>query len=339
MSRFFRYFRISKPSGETVPAGDVQATYKRLRNRTFWGVASAYCLYYVCRMALSVVKQPFIDSGLLTAGQLGIIGSALLFAYAFGKFFNGFIADYCNIRRFMGAGLLVSAVLNLIMGALGLLHGWLGLSSVLVFIVFAVVWCLNGWAQSMGAPPAVISLSRWFSLKTRGTYYSMVCSTPYLGKALSLIMIGGVVAAVGWQWGFIFAAIAGVIGAFIIFLFVSDTPESKGLPSVQELSGEKPGTVLRGTPQDMAQAQGANMSLHDLRLVDLFDAAVLLGYEAEGVCIGVQVQDTEPKLLTEDLTPPVKAALPLLVETVAAELARLGSPLIDKSTGKPYLGK
>ena len=106
-----------------------------------------------------------------------------------------------------------------------------------------------------------------------------------------------------------------------------------------EFSGEKPGTVLRGTPQDMAQAQGANMSLHDLRLVDLFDAAVLLGYEAEGVCIGVQVQDTEPKLLTEDLTPPVKAALPLLVETVAAELARLGSPLIDKSTGKPYLGK
>lgn len=240
MSRFFRYFRISKPSEGKIPAGEVQGTYKKLRNRTFWGVASAYCLYYVCRMALSVVKQPVIDSGILSAGQLGIIGSALLFAYAFGKFFNGFIADYCNIRRFMGAGLLVSAVLNLIMGALGLLHGWLGLSSVLVFIIFAIVWCFNGWAQSMGAPPAVISLSRWFSLKTRGTYYSIVCSTPYLGKALSLIMIGGVVAAVGWQWGFIFAAVAGVIGAAIIFLLVSDTPESKGLPSVQELSGEKP---------------------------------------------------------------------------------------------------
>lgn len=105
-----------------------------------------------------------------------------------------------------------------------------------------------------------------------------------------------------------------------------------------EFSGEPAGTVLRGTPQDMAQSLGANMSLHDLRLVDLFDAAVLLGYDAEGVCLGVQVENTQPEILTEDLTPSVRAALPLLVETLAAELARLGKPLIDKETGKPYTG-
>lgn len=105
-----------------------------------------------------------------------------------------------------------------------------------------------------------------------------------------------------------------------------------------EHSGEKPGTVLKGTPQDMAESQGANMSLHDLRLIDLFDAAVLLGYDSEGICIGVQVENTEPEILTEDLTPAVKAALPQLVETLAAELARLGLPLIDKQTGQPLLG-
>lgn len=104
-----------------------------------------------------------------------------------------------------------------------------------------------------------------------------------------------------------------------------------------EHSGEEPGTVLRGTPQELAPSQGANISLHDLRLVDLFDAAVLLGYDAEGVCIGMQVENTEPALLTEDLTPRVKAALPLLVETLAAELARLGAPLISKETGEPYV--
>lgn len=105
-----------------------------------------------------------------------------------------------------------------------------------------------------------------------------------------------------------------------------------------EHSGEPAGTVLRGTPQELAPAQGANLSLHDLRLVDLFDAALLLGYDAEGICLGMQVQDTEPQILTEDLTPPVKEALPLFVETLAAELARLGSPLIDKATGEAYLG-
>ena len=105
-----------------------------------------------------------------------------------------------------------------------------------------------------------------------------------------------------------------------------------------EHSGEPVGTVLRGTPQELAPAQGANLSLHDLRLADLFDAAVLLGYDAEGVCLGMQVENTEPTYLTEDLTPDVRAALPLLVETLAAEVARLGAPFIDKQTGEPYLG-
>ena len=73
------------------------------------------------------------------------------------------------------------------------------------------------------------------------------------------------------------------------------------------------------------------------RLVDLFDAAVLLGYESEGICLGMQVENTEPELLTEDLTPRVRAALPLLVETLAAELARLGRPLINKEDGTPYV--
>lgn len=105
-----------------------------------------------------------------------------------------------------------------------------------------------------------------------------------------------------------------------------------------EHSGQPVGTVLRGTPQELAPSQGANLSLHDLRLVDLFDAAVLLGYNAEGICLGMQVENTEPALLTEDLTPAVRNALPLLVETLAAEVARLGVPFISKETGQPYLG-
>ncbi len=116
----YSYYRISKPSAGKVPPGEVEGVYKSLRNRTFWGATIAYSLYYVCRMSINVVKQPLIDEGVLTAGQLGLIGSALLFVYAVGKFMNGFIADYCNIRRFMATGLCISALLNLVIGALGL---------------------------------------------------------------------------------------------------------------------------------------------------------------------------------------------------------------------------
>ncbi len=234
----YSFYRISKPSEEKIPDKEVMDVYRKLRRNTFWGATIAYSLYYVCRLSLSVVKQPVIDSGLLSAGQLGIIGSALLFVYAVGKFMNGFIADYCNIRRFMATGLAVSAVINLVMGVLGFLHGSMGLASVAVFISFAILWGVNGWAQSMGSPPGIINLSRWFPLKKRGTYYGIFSASPYLGEFLSFIVIGAIVGTFGWQSGFIFSAVAGLAGTLIILFCVSDTPESKGLPSVQDLSSE-----------------------------------------------------------------------------------------------------
>ena len=232
----YSFYRISKPSKETVSPEKVKETYRSLRNRTFWGATIAYSLYYVCRMSINVVKQPLIDEDILSAGQLGLIGSALLFVYAVGKFLNGFIADYCNIRRFMATGLFISAVVNLLMGAFGLFDGML--PTMLIFIMFAVLWGINGWMQSMGSAPGVISLSRWFPQSRRGSYYSLFSTSPYIGEFISYNLLALVVAWLGWQAGFIVAALAGLAGAFIILMFVSDTPESCGLPSVQELSGE-----------------------------------------------------------------------------------------------------
>ena len=233
----YSFYRISKPSAEKVPQEKVQSTYKSLRNKTFWGATIAYSLYYVCRTSISIFKQPLIDGDFLTEGQLGLIGSSFMFVYAIGKFLNGFIADYCNIRRFMATGLFISAFVNLIMASLGFMQSVL--PSVLIFILFAILWGMNGLVQSMGSAPGVISLSRWFPLSKRGSFYSLFSISPDIGKGLSYLLLGVVCGSIGWQFGFLAAAIAGLLGATLILLMVSDTPESKGLPSVQELSGEK----------------------------------------------------------------------------------------------------
>ena len=96
-------------------------------------------------------------------------------------------------------------------------------------------------------------------------------------------------------------------------------------------TGDAPGTVYRFPPDAMARHSGAMASLHDLRLVDLFDAASLLGYEAEGFCLGMQVENMSPEEYVVGLTPPVYDALPLLVESVVAELDRRGFPLAPKA--------
>lgn len=96
-------------------------------------------------------------------------------------------------------------------------------------------------------------------------------------------------------------------------------------------TGAEPGTVFRYKPGDLARASGFRSSLHELRLADLFDAAFLLGYSAEGLCYGMQVENLEPDGFIEGLTPKVFERLPFLVESVVAELHRRGYPLTKKN--------
>ena len=237
LRRFLSFYKTSQPSAEKVPAEKVDGYYKKLRMQAFIAGTLGYSLYYVCRTSLNVMKQPIIDSGMLDATQLGLIGACLYWAYAAGKFVNGFLADHSNIKKFMATGLVVSAAANFIMGILGASGS--GIASSMIFVAFAIIWGINGWAQSMGAAPAIISLSRWYPLNIRGTYYGFFSASHNFGEGLSFIFVGLLVAAAGWQWGFFGAALAGVVGVVLIMLWLHDTPESKGLPSIEVLANEK----------------------------------------------------------------------------------------------------
>ncbi|MBO8455063.1 MAG: MFS transporter [Bacteroidetes bacterium] len=230
------FYRISKPSKVMVEEAQQERKFRIFGFQSFLAGTIGYSLYYVCRTSLNVVKKPIIDSGMIDASQLGLIGSVLLFAYAIGKFVNGFLADHCNIKRFMATGLLVSAVANFILGILGFASG--SLPAVLIFTLFAIMWGINGWSQSMGSPPAIIALSRWLPLSKRGTFYGFFSLSHNLGEWLSFLFVGILVSVAGWQWGFIGSSLAGVIGVIVIIFFLHDNPQSKGLPRVEDMYGE-----------------------------------------------------------------------------------------------------
>ena len=239
LKRITEFYKVSQPSADKLPVGQADKKYKRLRFQAFVAATLGYSLYYVCRTSLNVMKEPIIDSGVLDATQLGIIGACLYWTYAVGKFVNGFLADYCNIKKFMATGLVISAFANFVMGMLGVWSGVAGIASSLMFVMFAIMWTINGWSQSMGSPPAIISLSRWYPLNIRGTYYGFFSASHNFGEGLSFIFVAALVSVAGWQWGFFGASIAGAIGVTLIALWLHDTPESKGLAPVEVLAGEK----------------------------------------------------------------------------------------------------
>ena len=236
LSAIKSFYRIPKPSSVKVEDAKQEKLFKAFGFQTFLAGTIGYSLYYVCRTSLNVVKKPIIDSGMLDASQLGLIGSVLLFAYAIGKFVNGFLADHCNIKRFMATGLVVSAAANFTLGILGFASETM--PTMLLCTLFAIMWGINGWSQSMGAPPAIIGLSRWFPLSKRGTFYGFFSLSHNLGEWLSFLFVGILVSVAGWQWGFVGSSIAGVVGVIVIVFLMHDNPQSKGLPSVEEMSGE-----------------------------------------------------------------------------------------------------
>ncbi|MFI3319921.1 MAG: MFS transporter [Rikenellaceae bacterium] len=192
-----------------------------LKYSTFIAATLGYGIYYVCRLSFSVVKKYMVTEGVFSETELGIIGSVLFFTYAFGKLTNGFLADRSNVKKFMSLGLLVSALVNLALGFTA------------SFYLFAILWGISGWFQSMGAASCVVALSRWFNNKERGTFYGFWSSSHNIGEALTFIFVASLVSALGWKFGFLGAGIAGLIGVAIIYKFMFNAPVDYGYEAVE----------------------------------------------------------------------------------------------------------
>lgn len=222
MKGIIRWFATGPDSPSIGDPDKIDAIFKNRRLRVFVWLILGYGFFYTCRLSLSVAKKPMLDEGVLSVAQMGIIGSMLLFIYAFGKFFNGFLADRANIRRFMSIALLLSAFANLLFG------------SVSNFALFAVLWALNGWFQSIGSAPSVVSICQWFSHRERGTRYGVWAGAHNIGEGLTFVGTALIVNAFGWRWGFWGPGIACVIVAVILYTNLADRPQTYGLPSVAD---------------------------------------------------------------------------------------------------------
>jgi len=132
------------PNLEDIPAGEGildRAKYSYWRLRILSSMIIGYATFYMVRqnfaMAIPSLKAEFDFSN----KEIGLIMTIFSLIYGAGKFFNGYLSDRSNARYFMSAGLLGSAVISIFMG----------FSS--GFFLFAILWGINAWFQSMGWPP------------------------------------------------------------------------------------------------------------------------------------------------------------------------------------------
>lgn len=211
------------PDRPTIADGvRIDELFRRHRFRVMLAITLGYGVVYTCRLALSVVKKPLIDAGIFSPTDLGLIGSALFYTYAVGKLVNGFLADHANMKVFFAFAVLMSALLNIGMGFATLVA------------VSALLWGLNGWFQSFGAPAGVVAMTNWFSNRERGRFYGIWSTAHSIGEGLTFVAVGGLVAAFGWRFGFWGPGALCVLVAALMYWLVQDRPRTLGLPSVAD---------------------------------------------------------------------------------------------------------
>jgi len=216
----------------------VDRLYRRHRVRIMLAITIGYGLVYTCRLALSMVKKPLIDGGIFTPVELGMIGSALFYTYAFGKLTNGFLADHMNLKLFFAFGVVISALLNIGMG----------FSTVLWASI--LLWGLNGWFQGFGAPAGAVAMANWFSNNERGRIYGIWSTAHAIGEGLTFVGVAALVSLWGWRAGFWGPGVMCLVVAIGLYVLMQDRPSTLGLPAVADWRNDRVGEVADGAARD-----------------------------------------------------------------------------------------
>jgi MFS family permease len=207
-------------SMNATPMGPRPSAYK------WWAV---FMLWFVCvfnyadrQSIFSVFPRLQAEFG-FDKVQLGLIGSAFMWVYAFGAPFAGFIGD--RVRRkdlILGGCLFWSAVTAL--------TGWCGR-----LWQFVTVRALEGFGETFYFPASMSLLSDYHGGRTRSRALSLHQSGVYVGTIAGGWLGGLFAETIGWRYGFYFFGGAGMVLALVLFIFLREPPRSLATPEGEDL--------------------------------------------------------------------------------------------------------
>ena len=228
----------------------------RARRGLNWGsLGLMYAAYYMCRYNFRFATPGMQDEFGFTTTQIADMLAIWSLTYGTGQLVNGLLTDRIGGKRSMQIGAFGTILVNLAMGLVPLLvvGGALAAAAKLVFRsdvidpafgAIALVWLINGWFQSFGAPGMIKINAAWFRRQERGTFAGIFGFMIQLGQVVSSklspmilngISLGILVIAPGqWPWLFIIPPMVTLVAAIFMSLAAKQSPDEAGYPGVIE---------------------------------------------------------------------------------------------------------
>ncbi|MFA4874391.1 MAG: MFS transporter [bacterium] len=240
MAKIFSFLGVAPHAEPIKDQAEINKTYKHFRIRILYSMIIGYAVYYFVRANFSVAMPVMLKELGYTKTDLGLILTLFSIVYGFGKFINGVLADRANARYLMAIGLFCAGVVNF----------FFGMSASIPALAF--FWLLNAWFQSYGMPASVRLLTHWYSPTELGTKWGLQSTAHQIGSATIMVMSGIIIgglhwqigshvldfAGLGWRYAFYIPAFIAMGVSFWLVNRLRDTPQSVGLPPVEEYRGE-----------------------------------------------------------------------------------------------------
>ena len=217
------------PAIARLPEDDIQRRYPWYRWQIMESTFLGYAAFYLVRNNLSVVAKDMEGALGYSHSDIGSLLAITALTYGLGKFIMGAVSDRSNPRVFMACGLFLTALLNFIFGGMANFH------------VHFALWALNGFVQGMGWPPCGRSMGHWFSERERGLTFSIWNTAHNVGGGVAGYLAGWSANQWGgWQFAFYVPGALAIVGAIYLLVRLRDTPQSVGLPPIEEYKNDYP---------------------------------------------------------------------------------------------------
>jgi len=173
-------------------------------------------LWFVCffnyadRQAIFSVFPKLKEEFGFDAVELGLIGSAFMWVYAFGASFAGYVADHVSRKHLILGGCLFWSGITVMTGWCSKLWH------------FVTVRALEGLGETFYFPASMSLVSDYHGSKTRSRAFSFHQSSVYVGTIGGSWLGAWFAEEHGWRVGFYFFGGAGLILALILFRFLRE---------------------------------------------------------------------------------------------------------------------
>jgi OPA family glycerol-3-phosphate transporter-like MFS transporter len=223
----FSFFQPA-PHIARLPDERVKRIYPKMRWQILESTFIGYATFYLVRNNLPVVSMEMGRALHYSKDQIGDLLAVTAISYGVGKFVLGTWSDQSNPRYFMPLGLLLTALCNF------------AFSAVSSYPAHLALWTLNGLVQGMGWAPCGRSLGHWFSIRERGTVFAFWNIAHNVGGGLTGLVVAYSTLWFGWRSGFYVPGVLAILCATYLVLRLRDTPQSVGLPPIEEYRDDCP---------------------------------------------------------------------------------------------------